>query len=360
MNDKTKNSIVYTGVGLGLIGILALAIGCGKDSKENFFLQYPMKTISQTSYVEVSPEQARAIMTSQQQPSMESSASATAGCQQRPIAEGYAKFQGQSMSPAKFPFYSNPKFEANISPRNSGGVGIRSITQLRPTDYANQAVPRNPVSYNSREDFREPYASTCTKQFQGDCKLPQADYAQGNYNQKIADLQGEAGLQASSAGQSARLGTIITETGDEKNVLMIDRLVYSTSSGGSSRFSGQSDLIRGDLPVQPNCDSAGSMWSTSAARQPATALRQGMLNILGDADTTAKMYQLVNANSGYTTSIVGGVPVDQLSAKQQTTLGIGNPVTSGKQVMLSQSSGDIGVNGASMPALHTQRTAISF
>jgi hypothetical protein len=216
------------------------------------------------------------------------------------------------------------------------------------------------VSYNTREDYREPYASTCTKQFQGDCTLPQTGYAQGNFNQKIADIQGEYGLKAASAGQDAKLGTIITETGDEKNVLMIDRLVYSTSSGGSSRFSGQSDLIRGDLPVQPNCDSAGGMWATSAARQPATALRQGMLNILGDADTTAKMYQLVNASSGYTTSIVGGVPVDQLSSKQQTTLGIGNPVTSGKQVMLSQSGGDIGVSGASMPALHMQRTAISF
>lgn len=358
MNDKTKNSIVYTGVGLGLIGMIALALGCGKDSKENFFLQYPMKAVSQTSYVEISPEQARSIMTAGQ--GQESDSRPTGGCPQRPIAEGYAKMDGQPMKPVQFPFYSNPQFQANISPRNSGGVGIRSITQLRPTDYANQAVPRNPVSYNSREDYREPYASTCNTQFKGDCTLPQTGYAQGDFNQRIAEVKGEGGLVAATAGQSAKLGTIITETGDEKNVLMIDRLVYSTSSGGSSRFSGQSDLIRGDLPVQPNCDSAGSMWATAAARQPATALRQGMLNILGDADTTAKMYQLVNANSGFTTSIVGGVPVDQLSTKQQTMLGISNPVTSGKQVMLSQSGGDIGVSGASMPNVNTQRTAISF
>jgi hypothetical protein len=358
MNDKTKNSIVYTGVGLGLIGILALAFGAGKDSKENFFVQYPMKAVSQTSYVEISPEQAKSIMTAQQ--GQESALKPAGGCQQRPIAEGYAKMEGRAMKPVQFPFYSNPQFEANISPRNSGGVGIRSITQLRPTDYANQAVPRNPVSYNSREDYREPYASTCNTQFQGDCTLPRAGYAQGDFNQRIAEVKGEGGLTAAAAGQSAKLGTIITETGDEKNVLMIDRLVYSTASGGSSRFSGQSDLIRGDLPVQPNCDSAGGMWATAAARQPATALRQGMLNILGDSDTTAKMYQLINTNSGYTTSIVGGVPVDQLSSKQQTMLGISNPVTSGKQVMLSQSNGDIGVNGASMPAVNAQRTAIAF
>jgi len=357
MNDKTKNSLVYTGVGLGLIGILALAVGCGKDSKENFFLQYPMKAVSQTSYVEISPEQAKSIMTAQQPMATSNNMS---NCQQRPIAEGYAKFNGETTSPVKFPFYSNPQFQANISPRNSGGVGIRSITQLRPTDYANQAVPRNPVSYNSKEDYRERYAPTIG-QFQGDCQLPKSDYSQGNFNQQMMNIQGNTNaLTALADGQSAKLGKVITETGDEKNVLMIDRLVYSTSSGGSSRFAGQSDLIRGDLPVQPNCDSAGGMWATSAARQPATALRQGMLNILGDSDTTAKMYQLVNASSGYTTSIVGGVPVDQLSTKQQTMLGIGNPALSGKQVMLSQSGGDIGVSGASMPNINMQRTAISF
>ena len=352
MNDKTKNSLVYTGVGLGLIGILAFAVGCGKNSKENFFLQYPMKTISQTSYVEISPQQAKSIMTAQEQPETYHNMS-------RPIAEGYATFNGEKTSPVKFPFYSNPQFQANISPRNSGGVGIRSITQLRPTDYANQAVPRNPVSYNSREDYREPYAPTSC-QFQGDSQVPKSDYSQGNFNQQMMNIQGTVLNASAEAGQTTKLGTVITETGDEKNVLMIDRLVYSTSSGGSSRFAGQSDLIRGDLPVQPNCDSAGGMWATSAAKQPATALRQGMLNILGDADTTAKMYQLVNANSGYTTSIVGGVPVEQLSTKQQTMLGIGNPQTQGKQIMLSQSGGDIGVSGASMPTLHMQRTAISF
>jgi hypothetical protein len=253
-------------------------------------------------------------------------------------------------------FVSNASYQGMLSPRNSGGVGLGSLTRYKLPDYDMMGVPDTPLGGQYTPQTTESYTRPCAFKTQ-DPNLPPPGFASGNYNQEIQSI--ESGESHAAMG-TVPVGTTttVTATGEPQQVLMMDRLMYSAAKGPGRYYdgSGLAGLaVRGSLAIAPN----PSGWFTTSAN-PALVLEQSALSVLGGNDTSAALFQLKNLYAGNTLTTYAGAPISDLSPQTQASLGIVPVGLNGQELSLTAAGGDIYGSAATGGPTLPQRTAVSF
>jgi hypothetical protein len=227
-------------------------------------------------------------------------------------------------------FYSVPgTYQAILNPRFSN-VQYGSSIKYNMPDYANQAVPCEPLTFGNmaRENYKESFTTNATtenygcgscgggcsgpscgkggapKSFHGGAPLMDSDYAAGNYNQMVS--QTVQNSQYPDATDMVPVGdmTTVNELGETVQPIVYDRFVYANRN---SRLRSQGDPIRGDLPVVP----CAPGWFRPSVH-PNIDLQTGALNVLGgvENETTRAMANLIMETSGDST--IAGVNLSSM------------------------------------------------
>jgi Family of unknown function (DUF5850) len=204
-------------------------------------------------------------------------------------------------------FVSSPNFQATISPRCYGGDYNASIKYSMPA-LANLAVPQNPMSYNNNGNMANMAKETYTREnygcTTGNCGASSASSGSGSTQLKSisASKATETGNNLPTSMVAMQDMTTVDVQGNAQQVHVFDNYIYANAK---SRLRGQSDQIRGDLPIVP-CKKGNFDVSINLN----TDLNAGALAAMGgvapgtSAFDTAK---LIYAASGNTNDTLSGV-----------------------------------------------------
>lgn len=222
-------------------------------------------------------------------------------------------------------FLTYPSYQANLSPRMNS-IGVTPFMRARMPDRANMAEPINPLGYPRETSINRQnamdYNKMVTKEkYQGYndaiamTGYPGPDYKanRSEYN-KIAET-----LPKTEFLESIPVETMetVSPDGQIENVRVVDQLVYSNLK---SRLRGQSDPIRGDLPITP-CQRG---WF-SVSVNPVVDLNQGALAVMGglDNEQTKQTWSLASKYAGgvgQTASSIAGLGFNPIGSGSKMTL----------------------------------------
>ena len=246
-----------------------------------------------------------------------------------------------SGSPYKGAVYSVPgTYQAQLSPRMSGGIGYGANIRYNPPAMLNQAVPCDPVrgcgsSSDGSSAVNNPmvYAAMTKENYAGsgcgscaggcfaaDCgkggapksfRAPPpgiSDYANGNYNEQVAAANESNGTAATLTEVPVGNMTTLNAQGETEHPIVFDRLMFANRN---STLRSQGDWIRGDLPIVP-CNTGWFQVSVD----PNIDLNQGAMNVLGGLgnETTQQLTALINNTSNSTTVAGMNLTTNELSS----------------------------------------------
>ena len=253
--------------------------------------------------------------------------------------EGQAATVGYS---GNMPFQTVPgTYQSNLSPRFSN-VGYGAQINYNMPSMSNLGSPRNPLDGSSVQSLNREMSQVVQENF---------DYGTNSKNPSVS-FQNEQKLLCgdhSSSSVSTNLQSGNVGLSDESNLpaqgmeggspsnLVFDRLMTTSSKVG--RNYGQSDFIRGDLPIAP-CNTG---WF-QVATNPSIQLNSGAMAVLGGAynSTANQLANLKMAASGGALTTQGGVnlkapaftSVGQLNMSNQQQTGM-NGVAGGQSVQVT-------------------------
>lgn len=196
-------------------------------------------------------------------------------------------------------FVSSPNFQATISPRCNPNDYNASIKYSMPA-LANLAVPQNPMSYNNNgyNNMENMAKETYTRENYGS-----SPGSSGTQLKSISAAKAtETGNNLPTSMVAMQDMTTVDVQGNAQQVHVFDNYIYANAK---SRLRGQSDQIRGDLPIVP-CKKGNFDVSINLN----TDLNAGALAAMGgvapgtSAFDTAK---LIYAASGNTNDTLSGV-----------------------------------------------------
>lgn len=225
-------------------------------------------------------------------------------------------------------FFSNPNFQAMLSPRldnNSYGASIRYNTP----DRKNMAAPCDPLTFGdmAKENYTENYCGdggcgggssvSCGKggygmghNVAGGYELP-SNYTSGNYQNVYDSLPGPVvsrPCDGESHSADLPVGTMsmMDSNGNVEQVVTFNRLMNTNMK---SRKRGQGDYIRGDLPIPPH---VGEWFNVNPMLN--VDLNAGAMNVLngvGSGETYNELMNLLVTSSGGARTTFGGVDLKQ-------------------------------------------------
>jgi hypothetical protein len=251
-------------------------------------------------------------------------------------AEG--KFQSvqnkyQTMLNPQKAFYTVPSnFQSNLAPRFFGGDYGANISYNLPSQQ-NLAVPQNPLDLaNTAADLREGFCVSgscgqkntsvvsCNKggaptSYSGGAPLMQANYTDGNYQQKANELYSKpSSLKATHNALPVGDMTQLNSLGQVNQPIVYDRYMFANRN---SRLRSGGDPIRGDIAITPNAPG----WFRPSV-QPNIDLQQGAMNVLGGVnnETAQQLADLIYTTSGRSQTAIGGVNMEQQLANPAKTI----------------------------------------
>jgi hypothetical protein len=231
-------------------------------------------------------------------------------------------------------FSVSGNYQSSLSPRFSNVSGYGSRIRYRKPCREVMGVPEHPLSYYKntvdscnpcppstvdsrgctlaplcdlgRIDVNDNCQKKCPQSATVSSMLPVTDMRTINM---MAKQQTRENFQAIEGGLKCNMPSSVCE--DNQQPIVYDRLIYANAR---SRLRGQSDWIRGDLPIVPvlpesNPDSL-VMFRPSVA--PSIDLNQGALNVLGGYDNTSmkQLQTLMAKSTDGTLGTFSGCPIN--------------------------------------------------
>lgn len=231
-------------------------------------------------------------------------------------------------------FSVSGNYQSSLSPRFSNVTGYGTRIRYRKPCRGVMGVPEHPLSYYkntvdscnpcppstmdkrgcslaplcdlSRIDTYDNCPKKCPQNATVTSMLPVTDMRTIN---AMAKVQTRENFEAIDQGVKCNMPSSVCE--DNQQPIVYDRLIYANAR---SRLRGQSDWIRGDLPIVPvlpesNPDSL-VMFRPSVA--PSIDLNQGALNVLGGYDNTSmkQLQTLMSKSTNGTLGTFSGCPIN--------------------------------------------------
>lgn len=222
-------------------------------------------------------------------------------------------------SPASTAFLSTPGFSSMPPPRFDTQQLSSTITYNAPTEKYMASTPSDPLgpSCNNTRGSVEGYGCTRGCGSQCTCRASASNTEENDsYQAALRKLRGDGGVtQMSSAPVPVGdLTTTANADGEAVPTVHYQQYMFATAK---NRLRQHGDMIRGDLPINPDCTNTG--WFKVSAN-PATALHAGALAVMGglDMDTPKQVAKLQFMASGGHVDTIAGV---DMTANFQSELG---------------------------------------
>lgn len=186
------------------------------------------------------------------------------------------------------PLVNSPNYQAT----NCGSCGNNATVKYSQSTLANLSVPNDNDMVNMAKE-----------------KYTRENYGSSSLRSISASKATETGNNLPTSMVAMQDMTTVDVQGNAQQVHVFDQYMYANAK---SRLRGQSDHIRGDLPIVP-CKKGNFDISVNLN----TDLNPGALAAMGGIDmnsTAAKTAQLIYAASGNTNTTLGGVNMAQTFA----------------------------------------------